>query len=166
MIGMKAMTQDMTPRVEAAVTRAAAGNARAGAFLVQREARDSIERAPPVAATVTTAEVKRNSKGQFIKGSGRRKKRKGRRQPSPAGTPPHTKQGLIVHAIQYAVEPDGSAVIGTAHSVIGEGGKPHEDGGEFMGATYPERAFMNPALERVAPVWGGTFQNSVSASSF
>lgn len=163
MIGMKATTQDMTPRVEAAATRAAAGNARAAAFLVQQFARQSITKAPPTSATTTKAKIRRNAKGQFLKGSGRRKSRKSRRQASPAGTPPHTKRGLIKHAIQYAVD-DGSAVIGTAHSIIGEGGKPHEDGGEYMGAHYPERAFMNPALERVAPIWGGSFAGSIGGS--
>jgi hypothetical protein len=160
MIGMKATTQDTTDRVAKAAERASRGNVRAGAFLVMHDAKKSIVKAPAPTVTAATAKTKRDSKGRFLKGSGKRKKRKGRRQPSPAGTPPFTDRGLLPRSIGYAVEGD-SAVIGTQYSMIGLGGKPHEDGGEFKGDDFPERAFMWPALQRKASIFGNSFQGSI-----
>src|SRR5262245_36235696 len=112
MIGAKTTVQNMTQRVEAAAQRASEGNVRAGAFLVQQDARASIVNAPVAQDTFTQAKVKRNAKGQYVKGSGRRKRKRGQRIPSTPGTPPHTRSGQMRRAIGYAANGD-SAVIGT-----------------------------------------------------
>jgi len=85
--------------------------------------------------------------------------------PSAPGTPPHTqtskgkKRGVLPRAIGYSVDED-TAVIGPRASVAGEGGAAHEHGGTFRGQTYPQRAFMGPALTATAPrigsQWAGT----------
>lgn len=80
--------------------------------------------------------------------------------PSPPGTPPHTqtsgvskkgkvKRGKLPRSILFAADKaKGEAVVGPAESIIGEAGAVHEFGGEFEGDNYPERPFMEPALER------------------
>jgi hypothetical protein len=160
MIGLRSKTQDMTDRVAAAAERASRGNVRAGAFLVMQDAKSSIVKAPAPTASAATAKTKRDSKGRFLKGSGKRRKRKGRRAGSPAGTPPYTDKGLLPRSIGYAVDGD-SAVIGTQFSIIGTGGEPHEGGGEYKGDQFADRSFMWPALERKAPIFGRSFQGSI-----
>lgn len=71
--------------------------------------------------------------------------------PSAPGTPPHTHKGQFLRrAIRYAADKEG-AVIGPMASIVGQAGAAHEFGGEFRGADYPERPFMEPALERALP---------------
>lgn len=81
-------------------------------------------------------------------------------EPSPAGSPPTTRRGLLRRAIRYAVEPGNeSVVIGPRFSVIGTAGEPHEHGDQYKGGDYPARPFMGPALEknlgRLAASWEG-----------
>ena len=160
MIGMTAKTQDMMERVAKAADRAAAGNVRAMAYLVMVTSKASIKKAPPPTVTVTAAPLKRNAKGQFKKGSGKRGRKVRRRIPSPRGTPPHTHTGLLPRAIGYAVE-GSTAVIGTQYSMIGTGGEPHEEAGEYKGDVFPDRAFMGPALDKTSPLFGPKFQGSI-----
>jgi len=69
--------------------------------------------------------------------------------PSDPGTPPHTRRGQIERAIVYDYDrKEMNAVVGPRFSIVGLAGAAHEFGGEFRGNEYPERAFMEPALER------------------
>lgn len=71
--------------------------------------------------------------------------------PSAPGTPPHTHKGAFLRrAVRFAADKEG-AVIGPQESIVGQAGAAHEFGGEFRGADYPERPFMQPALERALP---------------
>lgn len=165
MIGYRVMTQDLMDRVRSAAERAAAGNVRAMAFLVMVTARLSIKNAPPPAITVTVAPTKRDKRGHFVKGSGRKRRRRGQKVASPAGTPPYTHGGRLPASIGYAA--DGStAVIGTQYSRIGTGGEPHENEGEYKGDVYPLRAFMSPALAEVEPKFGPSFQGSIGSGGY
>ena len=75
---------------------------------------------------------------------------KKRKKASPPGEPPHTRRGQLRGAIVYAVEKDEQCVvIGPQYQSVGDVGMAHEFGGRFRGQTYPKRAFMGPALEKV-----------------
>lgn len=81
--------------------------------------------------------------------------------PSPPGTPPHTRRGQLERAIVYDYDrKDMTAVVGPRFSIVGLAGAAHEFGGEFRGQEYPERAFMEPALQsnlsRFAREWEGS----------
>ena len=81
--------------------------------------------------------------------------------PSDPGTPPHTRRRQLKRAIKYDVDHAAeSALIGPEASIVGEAGAAHEFGGQFRGEEYPERPFMEPALEtnvdRFASEWAGS----------
>ncbi len=81
--------------------------------------------------------------------------------PSEPGTPPHSRRGQLRRAIKFDVDKASeTAVIGPEASIVGEAGAAHEFGGEFRGQDYPERPFMEPALEanvdRFASEWAGS----------
>jgi len=87
---------------------------------------------------------------------------KKRRKASPPGQPPHTRRGQLRGAIVYAVEKDRqSVVVGPQHRDVGDVGLAHEFGGRFRGQTYPKRAFMGPALEKVKDRLPRKWANSV-----
>ena len=74
------------------------------------------------------------------------------RSASAAGTPPHTRRGLLKNSILFGVEGDGrSVVIGPAKSFVGISMTAHEFGGMYRGRKYPKRQLMGPALMRSAP---------------
>lgn len=86
-----------------------------------------------------------------------------RRSPSKsmAGTPPHTRRGLLKRALLYKVDKSKlAAVIGPAHSIAGRSGRAHEFGGKYYGRNYPQREFMAPALQvnckRISAFWAGS----------
>lgn len=81
-------------------------------------------------------------------------------EPSPRGTPPHTRRRLLPRAMRYAVDKLG-AVIGPMASVAGQVGSAHEFGGRYKGQDYPEREFMFPALERGVPRFAGQWRGSI-----
>lgn len=82
--------------------------------------------------------------------------------PSNAGEPPHTHKGaLLRRAVRYAADKTG-AVIGPVASMVGLAGEAHEFGKEFRGTDYPERPFMEPALERAAPRIADSWRGSIS----
>ena len=67
---------------------------------------------------------------------------------SAAGTPPHTRRGLLRRAIVYAVEKYRQlVVIGPAYGMIGRSASAHEFGGRYRREHYRRRPFMGPALE-------------------
>lgn len=75
-----------------------------------------------------------------------------RKGASPAGTPPHTRQGALRRAVLYSVEKDKQrALIGPSYDLVGPSAIAHEFGGRFRGDRYPRRPFMGPALEKVTP---------------
>lgn len=81
--------------------------------------------------------------------------------PSAPGQPPHTHRGnWLRRAIRYASERV-SAVIGTAHSILGEAGSPHEHGGDFRGQVFPQRSFMAPALDKNLDVFANSWSGSI-----
>lgn len=74
------------------------------------------------------------------------------RSASAAGTPPHTRRGLLKNSILFGVEGDGrSVVIGPAKSFVGISMTAHEFGGMYRGRKYPKRQLMGPALMQSAP---------------
>jgi hypothetical protein len=88
-----------------------------------------------------------------------------RRSPkeSSAGTPPHTRRGLLKRSLLYNVDKAKMrAVIGPAYSIAGRSGSAHEFGGKYYGRNYPKRAFLGPALkinERRLPLfWRGSIK--------
>jgi phage gpG-like protein len=83
------------------------------------------------------------------------------KEPSAPGTPPHTRRGQLKRAIRYDADKDG-AVIGPLASMVGEAGAAHEFGGESRGGTFPERAYMAPALERELDQFAGEFSGSIT----
>ncbi|MDD3083140.1 MAG: hypothetical protein PHW17_13065 [Desulfobacterales bacterium] len=71
---------------------------------------------------------------------------------SPAGSPPHTRRGLLKRSILFGVEKHRMAVvIGPAESLIGISMTAHEFGGMYRRRKYPRRPLMGPTLEKVAP---------------
>ncbi len=86
------------------------------------------------------------------------RKRKG---PSPVGAPPHTHTRRMRKALLYSVDKTrGRAVIGPAAHLVGQSGGMHEHGGIWKGQRFPQRPFMNPALQVVTPQlprqWAGS----------
>ena len=66
----------------------------------------------------------------------------------PVGQPPRTRKRRLPSSIFFAAERDGlSAIVGTTYSRVGEVGAAHEHGENYMGQEFPERSFMQPALE-------------------
>jgi len=81
---------------------------------------------------------------------------------SAPGTPPHTRRGLLRGAIVYGVEKAaGRALIGPTYERVGTSAMAHEFGGKYRKERYPRRAFMGPALEKVAPRLAGFWEASV-----
>ncbi len=88
-----------------------------------------------------------------------------RRSPkkSSAGTPPHTRRGLLKRALLYKVEKQRlSAVIGPAYTIAGKSGQAHEFGTKYYGRKYPRRSFMGPALssnqKRISKFWSASIK--------
>lgn len=117
-----------------------------------------------------TKKVKRAAKAGSIKSLGHagaairlvaRRSIKKAKNPSAAGTPPHTRKGRVKNAIKYAVSPDKqSVVIGPDVNVAGTSAKAHEFGGRYRNEQYDRRPFMGPALqktkERLPAMWAGS----------
>ncbi len=80
--------------------------------------------------------------------------------PSAPGTPPHSRKGLLRRAIRYAYDKE-SAVIGPTATTVGQSATAAEFGGEYKGEDYPERPFMEPALERALPRMADDWKGSI-----
>ena len=137
MIGTGFQFVDQTKRVEKATDEAAFRNLPHAAAAIRKDAIESIK----------------NESGA-----------------SEPGTPPHThtggitkkgkvRKGNLQRAITFAADKE-SAVIGPRESVVGLAGRAHELGEEFHGDDFPERPYMEPALEenleRFASEWAGS----------
>jgi hypothetical protein len=95
---------------------------------------------------------------------------KKRKKASAPGTPPNTRKKALPNAILYAVNRQKqSAVIGVSAELLSTAGSPHERGGEFRDAKYPQRSFMVPALmknlKRIPTFWRGTFTTSAASAN-
>ena len=100
--------------------------------------------------------------GAAIRLTARRSIRKGKKA-SPAGSPPHTRRGLIRRAILYAVEKERErVVVGPSYTKVGPAAQPHEHGGRFRRRRYKPRPFMGPALVKTKPrlprKWAGSIR--------
>ena len=83
-------------------------------------------------------------------------------EPSPPGTPPHTRRRQLKGAIRYDVDrANDLAVVGAEASKVGQSASPHELGGEFKGEDFPERPFMFPALETNLDRFAGEYKGSI-----
>ena len=83
---------------------------------------------------------------------------------SSAGTPPHTRRGLLKRSLLFGVEPRRMAVvIGPAYQFVGLSMTAHEFGGMYRRRKYPKRALMGPTLQKTAPniskMWADSVKN-------
>ena len=69
--------------------------------------------------------------------------------PSAPGRPPHTHKGVYLRrAIRWRrLDGNKGAVIGPQANFVGLAGAVHEHGRRYKGARYPQRPFMEPALQ-------------------
>ena len=89
--------------------------------------------------------------GAYVRKAARHAVKKSSRA-SAAGTPPHTRRGLLRNSILFGVEKHRMAVvIGPAHSFVGISMTAHEFGGKFRRRNYPKRPLMGPTLQKTAP---------------
>ena len=72
--------------------------------------------------------------------------------PSPPGSPPHSRAGLLKRSILFGLDkPARSVVIGPSESLIGTSMAAHEFGGRYRRERYPARPLMGPTLTSTAP---------------
>ena len=89
--------------------------------------------------------------GAYVRKAARHAVKKSSRA-SAAGTPPHTRRGLIRNSILFGVEKHRMAVvIGPAYEFVGISMTAHEFGGMYRRRRYPKRALMGPTLQKTAP---------------
>lgn len=81
-------------------------------------------------------------------------------EPSPPGSPPHTRQGQLRRAIVFDVG-ESDAIVGPRASIVGPIGELMEFGGEFFGRDYEDRPFMGPALEEAIDDFAGQWSGSL-----
>lgn len=81
-------------------------------------------------------------------------------EPSPPGSPPHTREGQLRRAIVFDVG-ESDAIVGPRASVVGHIGELMEFGGEFFGRDYEARPFMGPALEEAIDDFAGQWSGSL-----
>lgn len=158
MIGVNYKFFDDTEKVAKAARAASYRNVERSSYRIWKDSKASIVKAPAIGGG--RAGIKRDSRGHFIKGSGK----KGRKKtvPSAPGTPPHTRRKQLPNAIVYDAA-KGNAVIGPRFSRVGLSGEAHEFGGSYRGDQYPERSYMGPALTRDMPAFGNSFEGSIGS---
>ncbi|MBQ6102807.1 MAG: hypothetical protein IJL06_03960, partial [Kiritimatiellae bacterium] len=83
--------------------------------------------------------------------------------PSPPGSPPHSRAGLLKRSILFGLDkPAQAVVIGPAESVIGNAMAAHEFGGRYKRERYPARPLMGPTLTSTAPKLAQFWRDSVT----
>lgn len=88
--------------------------------------------------------------GAYIRKSARNAVKKSSKS-SAAGTPPHTRRGLLKRSILFGVEPRRKTVlIGPAFTFVGISMTAHEFGGMYRRRKYPKRPLMGPTLQKTA----------------
>lgn len=134
---------DQTERVAKAARRATYRAVEKTAFVIRKQAVDSIQRGSPAPT------------------NGKKRSRKvAKLVPSSPGSPPNTRFGQIKRSIVYFAA-KGEAVIGPRFSIVGESATAHEFGGNFKGEDYPARPFMGPALDSNLTKFGSSFAGSI-----
>ena len=89
--------------------------------------------------------------GAYVRKAARHAVKKSSRA-SAAGTPPHTRRGLLRNSILFGVEKHRMAVvIGPAYEFVGISMTAHEFGGMYRRRRYPKRPLMGPTLQKTAP---------------
>ena len=89
--------------------------------------------------------------GAYVRKAARHAVKKSSRA-SAAGTPPHTRRGLLRNSILFRVEKHRMAVvIGPAYEFVGISMTAHEFGGMYRRRRYPKRPLMGPTLQKTAP---------------
>ena len=83
--------------------------------------------------------------------------------PSPPGSPPHSRAGLLKRSILFGLDkPSNSVVIGPAESLIGTSMAAHEFGGRYRRERYPARPLMGPTLTSTAPKLAQFWRDAVT----
>lgn len=99
--------------------------------------------------------------GAYVRKSARNSVKKSKHS-SIAGTPPHTRRGLLKRSLLFGVEPRRMAVvIGPAFKFVGISMTAHEFGGMYRHRKYPKRPLMGPTLIKTAPQISKLWTDSV-----
>lgn len=99
--------------------------------------------------------------GAYVRKSARNSVKKSKHS-SIAGTPPHTRRGLLKRSLLFGVEPRRMAVvIGPAFKFVGISMTAHEFGGMYRHRKYPKRPLMGPTLQKTTPQISKLWANSV-----
>jgi hypothetical protein len=99
--------------------------------------------------------VEGDAKRSMIKGGRIPGKKRG--IPSTPPNPPHAQLGNLKGSITTAPTERQTVIVGPTR--IAWYGKIHEKGGRYGGRNYPRRAFMLPALYRMAPRFPAKFRS-------
>lgn len=130
--------------VARSVKRASIAPEMKAGLLVERDAKRSMRRG-----------------GAFKATAGPRRGKTARRgKPSPAGEPPHVQSGELRASITTARE-RGRVIVGATvpYAKVHEQKGVTGDWAEFGGRNYPKRAFMRPALLRMARKFAKLWRN-------
>lgn len=99
--------------------------------------------------------------GAYVRKAARNSVKKSKHS-SIAGTPPHTRRGLLKRSLLFGVEPRRMAVvIGPSFRFVGISMTAHEFGGMYRHRKYPKRPLMRPMLEKTAPQISKLWADSV-----
>jgi len=99
--------------------------------------------------------------GAYVRKSARHAVHRSKKS-SLAGTPPHTRRGLLKRSLLFGVEKSRMAVvIGPAYQFVGISMTAHEFGGMYRRRKYPKRPLMGPTLQKTAPNISKLWANSV-----
>lgn len=83
--------------------------------------------------------------------------------PSPVGSPPNSRNGLLKRSILFGVEKQRqSVVIGPSEAIIGTAASAHEFGGAYKKERYPKRPLMGPSLKESMPHLAKFWQDAVN----
>lgn len=159
MIGFQFKLQMQQKAVTQAADKGAYKSFRHAAASVRKTGQTKILRRPKGDVSVTQKATKRDKQGRFLKGSGKKKRRR-QGVASPVGSPPYTRSGQLKRAIVFDANKEG-AVIGPRRSVVGIAGALHEHGEKFKGQEFPQRPTMGPALSENLARFAGGFAGSI-----
>ena len=99
--------------------------------------------------------------GAYVRRAAQHKVRSSEK-PSPPGTPPHSKTGVLKRGILFGVEKRRqSVVIGPSERFVGESMSAHEFGGRYRKERYPKRPLMGPTLKESAPRLSRLWEDAV-----
>ena len=82
--------------------------------------------------------------------------------PSPPGTPPHSKTGALKRGILFGVEKhERTVLIGPSVRFVGQSMTAHEFGGKYRRERYPKRPLMGPSLKESTPHLASFWRDAV-----